>query len=205
MTTKSNVDALLKMITECYIRNVKPITFNPDNIQRFYKITTRKSSLHTKCELKQIFVYPIKSCGPLKITTKWPITRRGLKYDREWMIVNANGVAVTQKTDTKLCLIMPKINEQTNCLELSFPYMKSVRIPLVLNDNREKNYSASALLCQSKVCGDRIEGIDCGNEVADWLSDALCTSGLRLIRQCSNDMRKFRKNHDKGKWGNVLS
>lgn len=191
MTTKANVDAVIKMITECYIRNVKPITFHPDSIQRLYKITM-KSLSDTKCHLKQICVYPIKSCGALKITTKWPITRRGLKYDREWMIVNENGVAVTQKIDTKLCLVMPTIDEKNNCLQLSFPYMKSIKIPLKLNTQNK----SQASLCQSKVCGDRIEGIDCGDDVSDWLSDALCTSGLRLIRQSCNDMRKFRK--DKG-------
>lgn len=44
-----------------------------------------------------------------------------------------------------------------------------------------------AYLCQSKVCGDRIQGWDCGDEVSDWLSENLYTSGLRLLRQCNPD------------------
>lgn len=197
MTTKSNVDAVIKMITECYIRNVKPIEFHPDNIQRLYKITTK--SLSQACHLKQICVYPIKSCGAIMTLKKWPITRRGLKYDREWMIVNENGVAVTQKIDTKLCLIMPTIDEESNCLTLSFPYMKSIEIPLNLNELSNNCSKLPASICQSKVCNDRVDGIDCGDIVADWISDALSTSGLRLIRQSSNDMRQFRKNKHKGK------
>lgn len=38
-------------------------------------------------------------------------------------------------------------------------------------------------LCQSKVCGDRVIGWDCGDEVSDWLSENLEASGLRLLRQ----------------------
>lgn len=143
----------------------------------------------SKVKLKQICVYPIKSCGAFKVETKWLLTRRGLKYDREWMIVKQNGVALTQKTDTKLCLITPSINVDEGWLEMSFPYMHSVKVPL---DSTEGNSLILSTLCQSKVCGDRVEGIDCGDEVADWLSDALCTNGLRLIRQSQLDKRKFK-------------
>jgi molybdenum cofactor sulfurtransferase len=46
-----------------------------------------------------------------------------------------------------------------------------------------------ASLCQSKVCGDRVQGWDCGDDVASWLSDALGRQGLRLIRQWTSDTR----------------
>ena len=49
-------------------------------------------------------------------------------------------------------------------------------------------------LCQSKVCGDRVQGWDCGDEVAAWLSEALGRHGLRLIRQWSSDVRVFKGN-----------
>lgn len=147
-----------------------------------------------KVKLKQICVYPIKSCGAFKISTKWPLTKRGLKFDREWMIVRQNGVALTQKTDTKLCLITPSINVDEGWLEISFPYMQSVKVPL---NPAEEDKHISSTLCQSKVCGDRIEGVDCGDEVANWLSDALCTNGLRLIRQSQLDKRKFKGNSTK--------
>lgn len=143
----------------------------------------------TKVKLKQICVYPVKSCGAFKVSTKWPLTKRGLQFDREWMIVRHNGVALTQKTDTKLCLITPSINVDDGWLELSFPYMDPVKVPLT---SAEEDARITSALCQSKVCGDRIEGIDCGDEVADWLSDALCTNGLRLIRQSQMDKRKFK-------------
>lgn len=53
----------------------------------------------------------------------------------------------------------------------------------------QSNLPTSASICTSKVCGDRIEGYDCGDEVAAWLSDALNIAGLRLIRQSFDDKR----------------
>lgn len=37
------------------------------------------------------------------------------------------------------------------------------------------------------MCGDRIQGMDCGNEVAFWLSEVLEIPGLRLLKQFSNN------------------
>lgn len=153
-------------------------------------------------KLSQICVFPVKSCAAFRIDTSWPINRRGLKYDREWMIVRSNGVAMTQKSDTKLCLIQPHIDESRNILQLHFPYANPISIPLQvdLGDNR-----TVSSFCQSKVCGDRIDGIDCGDTVAEWLSDVLCTPGLRLIRQNENDTRSAKTANENEKQAISLS
>lgn len=154
------------------------------------KIVSR-SNLSNTIKLHEICIYPIKSCAPFRVDGTWMINRRGLKYDREWMIVRSTGVAMTQKMDAKLCIIQPTINEAENILSLSFPYAQSVQVPLRrdVNDNR-----VVSLFCQSKVCGDRIDGIDCGDKVSAWLDDVLCTSGLRLIQQNVNDKRTAKNN-----------
>lgn len=151
-----------------------------------YRKVIDRTNLSRSIKLHEICIYPIKSCAPFRVDSCWTINRRGLKYDREWMIVRSSGVAMTQKSDTKLCLIQPTINETENILSLSFPYAKTIKIPLRrdVNDNR-----VVSSFCQSKVCGDRIDGIDCGDEVAEWLDDVLCSTGLRLIQQSVNDKR----------------
>lgn len=70
--------------------------------------------------LDNIFIYPIKSCGAFKIENNWKLVPTGLEYDREWMIVNALGVCLTQKSNTNLCKIKPYINLETDELELHF-------------------------------------------------------------------------------------
>lgn len=226
MTTVDNVDAVIKLIKDCFcnkergknlqsipntissknsiiklqqiISNEKRKVLSDDESDRFKLMNNsnnpgiqHRSSLTNAIKLHEICVYPIKSCAPFRVDDKWMINRRGLKYDREWMIVRSTGVALTQKSDTKMCLIQPIIDESTNTLSLSFPYAKTIEIPLRrdVNDNR-----IVSLFCQSKVCGDRIDGIDCGDAVADWLDDVLCTSGLRLIQQNHNDKRTAKNN-----------
>lgn len=223
MTSKEDADSIISMIEECYVKgNSKIVPEKPKIVQKNDEIDTLlsyaeveilnstkktpkikisiaattpespiKSLTNSKdIKLRQICVFPIKSCAPFRVNSEWPITRRGLKYDREWMIVQANGVAMTQKTDTKLCLIQPIINESNKTLQLHFPFAEPVSIPLEYD---MQNNRVQSSLCQSKVCGDRIDGIDCGDDVADWLSDVLCTAGLRLIKQAVDDKRTSKK------------
>lgn len=41
-------------------------------------------------------------------------------YDREWMIVSADGVVLTQKRIPRLCLIVPDINQKEGTLTLQY-------------------------------------------------------------------------------------
>lgn len=43
-----------------------------------------------------------------------------------------------------------------------------------------------AAFCQSKVCQDQVQCIDCGDDVANWLEIALDKPGLRLLQQYSD-------------------
>jgi molybdenum cofactor sulfurtransferase len=70
--------------------------------------------------LQQIVLYPIKSCGGFTVLDKWPITSTGLKYDRQWMLINTSGVCITQKNNKLMCLIRPKIDLETKMLILSY-------------------------------------------------------------------------------------
>lgn len=45
-------------------------------------------------------------------------------------------------------------------------------------------------ICQSRVCESKVQGIDCGSEVSEWLSLALGKPNLRLIRQNSEKQKK---------------
>ena len=64
--------------------------------------------------------------------------------------------------------------------------MSTIEIPL---DNSSANI-ANETICQSRVCGHKVQGIDCGSEVSKWLSSALGLPNLRLIRQNDNDNKK---------------
>nr|KAG5707077.1 hypothetical protein BaRGS_011788 [Batillaria attramentaria] len=53
------------------------------------------SEKHRK--LTDIFLYPIKSCGAFRVN-EWEIGDRGLLYDRTWMVVSENGIALDEES-----------------------------------------------------------------------------------------------------------
>ena len=59
--------------------------------------------------LERIWVYPIKSCAGFA-PESWPLGQNGLLYDREWALVDAEGVALTQKKLPRLATVRPNLN-----------------------------------------------------------------------------------------------
>ncbi|EAT36178.1 AAEL011729-PA [Aedes aegypti] len=181
MTRKEDIDCLLEMVEKCYIRKTIANGFTRTQIVSKYKS-------YDQPRLKMICLFPIKSCGAFKVTTRWPLSRRGLKHDREFVIVDENGVALTQKKLTEMCLIRPQINLKTNEMTLSHPSMDDFVLDLDLLGESQR-----IKLCQTKVCQDNVQAIDCGDQVAEWISVALQTSGLRLLKQSDEEVRTFQQ------------
>ncbi len=47
-------------------------------------------------QTNEVFIYPIKSVGPVKMQTI-ELTERGLRYDRNWMLVHTDGGMISQR------------------------------------------------------------------------------------------------------------
>nr|XP_055026069.1 molybdenum cofactor sulfurase isoform X1 [Misgurnus anguillicaudatus] len=139
-------------------------------------------STHT---LTNLFIYPVKSCASFEVA-EWPLGPQGLLYDRLWMVVNENGVCLSQKREPKLCLIQPVICLASNTLQLKVSGMKPVTVPL---DANIKYTSVRA--SHTKVCGDSVLSVDCGKEVSAWLSEFL-GKPCRLLRQSPDVLREMK-------------
>lgn len=192
MTRKSDINALLQLIRTSFV-NRKGVEQDDHKhvIQNDHKVGSSNGNQSKELipvTLKAIHIYPIKSCGAFT-ATKWPLTLRGLKYDREWLIVRDTGVALTQKQEPKMCLIKPIITDKY--LTLTFPHRDPIELPLIQRSSDINLLKTS--LCQSKVCNDNVQGVDCGDDVAEWISDALNTDGLRLIRHHSKFQKRYMK------------
>ncbi|XP_052597641.1 molybdenum cofactor sulfurase isoform X2 [Peromyscus californicus insignis] len=136
-----------------------------------------------------IYLYPIKSCAAFEVT-KWPVGSKGLLYDRSWMIVNHNGVCLSQKQEPRLCLIQPFIDLQRRIMVIKAKGMDPIEVPLEENSER-------AQICQSRVCADRVNTYDCGENVSRWLSQFFGRP-CHLIKQSPNFQRNARKTPGKG-------
>ncbi|KAJ8268135.1 hypothetical protein COCON_G00133070 [Conger conger] len=149
-------------------------------------VTPAASAMETPGTLTNIFLYPIKSCAALEVS-EWPLGPQGLLYDRVWMVVNRNGVCLSQKQEPRLCQIHPQIHLDTENLSVNASGMNPVFVPL---EGSSEQYQEEPV-CQSKVCGDRVQTVDCGDRVAAWLSEFL-GKPCRLIRQSSDFTRGMR-------------
>ncbi|KAM5221977.1 molybdenum cofactor sulfurase [Ctenodactylus gundi] len=138
--------------------------------------------------ITNLYLYPIKSCAAFEVT-EWPIGKQGLLYDRSWMVVNHNGICLSQKQEPRLCLIQPFIDLQQKILVIKAKGMEPVEVPL-------EEDSEQIQICQSKVCTDRVNTYDCGEKVSIWLSKFFGRP-CHLIRQSSDFQRNAKKKRGK--------
>lgn len=118
--------------------------------------------------LSTIYRYPIKACRGHAIEHAF-VEFRGLQHDRRFLIVDPEGVAITQRDIATLALVVPQLADST--LSLSAPNMPDLILPVAF-EGTERRVSVWET-------GD-IKSIDQGDEVAEWFSSYLNTDA-RLV------------------------
>src|SRR5690554_1956085 len=58
--------------------------------------------------LQDIFIYPIKSLGGIRLSEA-QVEPRGLSYDRRWMLVDENGGFLTQRKHHQMALLQVEL------------------------------------------------------------------------------------------------
>ncbi|XP_029341940.1 molybdenum cofactor sulfurase-like isoform X1 [Acyrthosiphon pisum] len=147
---------------------VKPVDRQQNSVDEYNRM-----DLH----VSRLFVFPIKSCGAYE-TDEWQLETYGFQYDRNWAVVSTSGVCMTQMEDPKLCLVKPYIDLQKGTMTLVYAENED-EVPMVV----PLDTKPSDTIRMGKICwGGHLEGMDCGDEVAEWLSWNLDRPGLRLVR-----------------------
>lgn len=126
--------------------------------------------------ISELTLYPIKSCAGIALREA-VLTEAGLMseqiYDREWMVVDAQGEFLSQREYPRMALIQPKIKADT--LELRAPGMLRLELPLGLPDPEDVR------VIEVKVWDDTVKAYDCDDTTATWFSKFLGTP-CRLVR-----------------------
>jgi len=121
-------------------------------------------------------IYPLKSCR--EITCDSSIVEKfGLKNDRRWMVVDENGVMLTQRKVAKMCLIQPELTDNGLMLSMLTRDSLYVEIPDDVNT------------AYVKVWNDVCLAYDAGDSAANWLSQALSTK-CRLVYFPEDEFRQ---------------
>ena len=133
------------------------------------------TAFDVSAQIARLFVYPIKSCAGVEVREA-VLTETGLDLDRAWMVVDADGVFVTQRELPHMALIKPQL--KTYEVVLRAPGMLALHLQI---DQVEQ-------ATQAKVWDDLVSAFDMGDIAAQWFSDFLAlppggsTSGKRKYR-----------------------
>ncbi|XP_046395152.1 mitochondrial amidoxime reducing component 2-like [Ischnura elegans] len=127
-------------------------------------------------EIMEIYCFPIKSCGVIRLTEGQCTTlglQNGMLRDRVFMVTDLKNNFVTGRAYPKMTQIRPSINEAIFSLEA--PGMLSICIDM-------KQLTQGKLIT-AKVWGQPVKAVDCGEEAATWFSRCLLgeETGLRLV------------------------
>lgn len=118
--------------------------------------------------IARLFIHPIKSCAGIEVREAL-LTDTGLDLDRAWMVVNAQGMFMTQREWPRMALIRPTL--RTSDLVVRAPGMLALHLAL---DRVESPVTVT-------VWNDTVPAWDMGALAAQWFSDFLGTP-CRLVR-----------------------
>jgi uncharacterized protein len=118
--------------------------------------------------LTALNVYPVKSCAGVSLRESLLI-ETGLEFDRAWMVVDAQGLLVTQRELPRMALIQPTLKHTE--VVLRAPGMLALHLAI---DGVEGPVRV-------KVWDDEVAAYDMGDLAAQWFSDYL-GKPVRLAR-----------------------
>ena len=120
--------------------------------------------------VSELYLYPVKSCRGI-LVQEAEVTRCGFRHDREYLVVDAGGVFVTQRTTPALALVEPELSD--GGLRLRAPKLAPLEIPWELR--------TPTRLLNVKIWHDAVDAWDAGDEPAAWFSEYL-GQPCRLVR-----------------------
>ena len=121
-----------------------------------------------RAKIAQLFIYPIKSCAGIELKEA-VLTDTGLDLDRAWMVVDEQGVFLSQRELPRMALIQPLL--KTYDMIVKAPGMLALHVSI---DEVEKPVTVT-------VWEDTVKAFDMGDLAAQWFSDFL-GKAVRLVR-----------------------
>lgn len=123
-------------------------------------MTSSATDSDIQAHIAGLFIYPIKSCAGIALDQAL-LTETGFDLDRAWMVVDTDGMFVTQRELPRMALIQPTLRSAD--LVLRAPGMLALHL---LIDTVES-------VTQVQVWHDKVQAYDMGDVAAQWFSDFL--------------------------------
>lgn len=124
--------------------------------------------MNAMATVAELFVYPLKSARAIACS-RVRVRPTGFEWDRHWMLINAQGVFLSQRTHPQLACIVPRIEGEELLLQASG--LALLRLP--------RTCTGEPL--PARVHNDRCLGLDEGSAAAEWVS-RIAGEPARLVR-----------------------
>lgn len=137
-------------------------------------------------QLSQINIYPVKSLDGYSPTTA-RVEKRGLQFDRRWLIIDTEGVFMTQRTNGKMALLRAIIDQST----------------LIITEKQSPNHFIAIPIEQEgedtmvKIWDDTVRAVSISQEADHWLSVFL-GKPCRLVKMPENSERRVDEHYNTG-------
>lgn len=118
--------------------------------------------------LTALFVYPVKSMRGIPYR-EVRVSATGLQWDRQWMVVDAKGTFLSQRTHPRLAQIVPEIT--ADALVLNAPNAPALNVPFMTTGEK----------VPVRVWKDSCVGVEQGAAAHAWVSRFLGRP-VRLVR-----------------------
>lgn len=119
----------------------------------------------TTLTLTSIRIYPIKSLGGITLDTA-VVQKKGLQFDRRWMLIDEHNVAMTQRKHPLMALFRPEIKDDV----IGIDHVKSGQVISSTAFSTTHNIGESM---KAQVWGDEVEVTDVDPEVSRWFTHHL--------------------------------
>jgi uncharacterized protein YcbX len=135
-------------------------------------------------QVDSLFIHPVKACRAVPVRSA-ELLSTGLRHDREFMIVDENGMFLTQRE----CPILARLAATAGDAALS----------LCGDDGRvvEVPYDIEGPAVEVEIWGDKVEATDCGAAAAGLLTTFAGTSA-RLVRMRDGFKREVDSDYAEG-------
>ncbi|MEW6338752.1 MAG: MOSC domain-containing protein [Acidobacteriota bacterium] len=129
-----------------------------------------------RVKVASLHVYPVKGCRGIAVGAA-RVGERGFERDRQWMVVDAAGRFVSQRTHPELARVTARLENAGLCLEAEG--CSALEIPLAEPDRPR---------CEVEIWGQRVEAVTEGEDASRWFG-TLLGEAARLVRLPSGTRR----------------
>lgn len=137
--------------------------------------------------ISEIWIYPIKSLRGIPLE-RAQVRGKGLRYDRRWMLIDKNNVAMTQRIYPKMALFTPGIVDEK--IAVTFGKPNEVNVSVNFSTSIPQAYNPIT----ARIWDDEVEVVEVNPDISQWFSHHLETA-CRLVAFPEENERQVNRNY----------